>query len=184
MEAAHYTRASQGKELRWIEIPNMGHTKSAVTTMPNTLSPDAETYIEYDFETAYEGEAKVLLRFSPTLNFNANKGLRYAVSIDGGEEQIVNLNGHYRGELGRWQAQHYITSETIHVIQAAASSSQTATETLSKCHTLRVRPLDPALVLQKVMIDLGGLKPSYLGPVETRKKLLVSAKYFVSSKKG
>jgi hypothetical protein len=27
--------------------------------------------------------------------------------------------------------------------------------------------IDPAVVLQKIVIDMGGLKPSYLGPQET-----------------
>ena len=34
-------------------------------------------------------------------------------------------------------------------------------------HTLRFRPLDPALVLQKIMIDFGGLKPSFFGAPES-----------------
>lgn len=34
-------------------------------------------------------------------------------------------------------------------------------------HTIRIRPSDGAMVLQKVMIDMGGLKPSYLGAPST-----------------
>ena len=34
-------------------------------------------------------------------------------------------------------------------------------------HTIRIRPADPAMVFQKVMIDMGGLKPSYLGAPPT-----------------
>ena len=71
-------------------------------------------YLEYDFETDKSGEAIVNLRFSPTLNFNGNRGLRYAVSLDGGKEQVVNINGHYRGELGKWQAEHIIDTQTKH----------------------------------------------------------------------
>jgi hypothetical protein len=53
---------------------------------------------------------------APTLNFNHNKGLRYEISFDGGTPQIVNFNGHYRGELGRWQSEHIIKSATKHQI--------------------------------------------------------------------
>ena len=66
-------------------------------------------------------------------------------------EQIININGHYKGELGKWQADHVITTTTKHTLVKKDK------------HTLRIRPLDAALVLQKVMIDFGGLKPSYLG---------------------
>ena len=112
-------------------------------------------YLEYDFETEKSGEAKVMVRFSSTLNFNDYKGLRYAISLDGGDEQIVNINGDYKGELGRLQAEHIITTQTKHLLDKKEK------------HTLRIRPLDPALVMQKIMIDFGGLKPSFLGAPES-----------------
>ncbi len=156
IEAEHYTRATDGAAAHWIVIPNMGRTLSAITTAPSTATPDDAMWVEYVFYT--DGVARdvdVLLRFCPTLNFNDNKGLRYAVSIDDGNEQIVNINGDYRGELGQWQADHIITCSTTHHLTAAAR------------HTLRYRPLDVGLVLQKIMIDCGGLEPSFLGPPES-----------------
>jgi hypothetical protein len=92
------------------------------------------------------------------LNFNANKGLRYAVSFDGVNEQIVNFNGHYKGELGLWQAEAIIKSTTKHTITEKGK------------HTLRFRVLEPGIVLQKILIDTGGLKPSYLGAPESELK--------------
>ncbi|MEN6588355.1 MAG: glycosyhydrolase, partial [Proteiniphilum sp.] len=99
------------------------------------------------------------LLLAPTLNFNDNKGLRYEVSFDGEAPQRVNFNGHYRGELGQWQAEHIIRSATRHSI------------TRPGIHTLRYRVLDPGIVLQKIVIDTGGLKPSYLGPPESNRKI-------------
>lgn len=158
IEAEHYTRHSNGTTARWITIPNLGRTLSAVTTSPVTATPADDMYLEYDFETEKSGEATVIVRFSSTLNFNDYKGLRYAVSLDGGEEQIVNINGDYKGELGKLQAEHIITTQTKHLMDK------------KKKHTLRIRPLDPALVMQKIMIDLGGLKPSFLGAPESEMK--------------
>lgn len=155
MEAEHYTRAVDGASAHWITIPNLGRTLSAVTTSPCIAVPDQTMYLEYDFETPKSGEITVYARFSATLNFNNYKGLRYAVCLDGGEERIVNINGEYKGELGKWQAEHTITTQTTHRIDEKDR------------HTLRIRPLEPALVLQKVMIDFGGLKSSFLGSPES-----------------
>lgn len=180
MEAPHYSRAVGSEEVQWIVIPDLGKTVSGVTTTPVTVSPSGEAifpdsrtskkkpaakqakgnevYLEYDMQLTSTGEVKVEVLVSPTLNFNANKGLRYAVSFDGGPEQIVNFNGHYKGELGRWQAESIIKTSTTHQIHTAGK------------HTLRFRPLDPGIVLQKIMVDTGGLKPSWLGAPESEKQ--------------
>ena len=78
--------------------------------------------------------------------------MRYAISFDGEIPQIINFNGHYKGELDKWQAEHIIKSTSKHTI------SQSGT------HTLRFSVLDPGIVLQKIVVDTGGLKPTYLGP--------------------
>lgn len=94
---------------------------------------------------------------APTLNFNSNKGLRYEVSFDSENPQLVNFNGKYRGELGKWQAEHIIHSVTTHQILKAGR------------HILRFRVLDSGIVLQKILINTGGLKPSYLGAPESER---------------
>lgn len=159
IEAHHFARAKAGGEIRWEIIPNLGRTGSAVTTFPQAAypQPDAPVYLEYDLQTTFPGgEAEVQLLLAPTLNFNANRGLRYALSIDGGEEVTVNFNGHYRGELGKWQGERIIKAATKMKIGGAGS------------HTLRIRVLEPGIVLQKILLNLGGLKPSYLGAPESR----------------
>lgn len=155
IEAEHFTRKTDGKQAQWTVIPELGRTLSAITPQPVTASVEGMA-VEYDMEIPADATARVLLRFAPTLNFNGT-GLRYAVSFDGGEEQVVNINGEYKGESGnQWQREHAIDSQTIHALKAGK-------------HTLRIRPLDNGLVLQKILINLGGLHKSYLGPDETLK---------------
>lgn len=160
IEAEHYSRAMNGKTTDWLIIPDLGRTLSGVTTTPSTATPDENTYLEYDFETSYNGNATVYILLSPTLNFNDNKGLRYAVSINGGKEEIVNFNGQYNDQKIWWSWNAWAINETT--VQQTISSSPT------NRHTLRFRPLDPGIVLQKIMIDFGGLKPSYLGAPESK----------------
>ncbi|WP_417940499.1 hypothetical protein [Flavobacterium sp. RS13.1] len=112
-------------------------------------------FLEYEINFESKGEMSVQLWLAPTLNFNSNKGLKYEISFDGNEPQIINFNGHYKGELGKWQAEHIIKSATKHNILNTGK------------HTLRIRVLDPGIILQKILIDCGGLKPAYLGAPES-----------------
>lgn len=156
MEAEHFTRAIAEGETSWNIIPDFGKTLSGVTTIPVTKTPE-RMYLEYDVEMKKTGKVRVDLLLAPTLNFNDNEGLSYAVSFDGDKEQIINFNGHYKGDLGKWQANPIIESRSIHQLDKKGK------------HTLRIRPLNPGIVIEKIIIHAGGLKNSYLGAPETCK---------------
>ena len=157
MEAEHYSRAVNGENTHWITIPDLGKTLSGVTTTPVTLFPDKKMHLEYDMELSSTGEVKLEILISPTLNFNGNSGLRYAVSFDDGEEQIVNINQTYdMAQMEYWQANSINRTITTHHIMSLGK------------HTLRFRSLDPGIVLQKIIVDMGGLKPSWLGAPESK----------------
>ncbi|QSB26343.1 glycosyl hydrolase 115 family protein [Flavobacterium sp. CLA17] len=157
IEAEHFSKVNNSNTIHWEVIPDFGKTKSGITTFPQNKYPDKNenVFVEYEIDFASTGEFNVELLLAPTLNFNSNKGLRYEVSFDGEKPQIINFNGHYRGELGKWQAEHLIHSNTKHTISKPGK------------HILRFRVLDPGIVLEKIVINTGGLKPSYLGPPES-----------------
>ncbi|MCL1938935.1 MAG: glycosyl hydrolase 115 family protein [Candidatus Azobacteroides sp.] len=160
IEAEHFARSKGSDKIHWEIIPNLGKTLSAVTIFPQNVYPKAneQLYLEYDVIFTSTGLFTVEVFLAPTLNFNANEGLRYAISFDGGEEKIVNFNGHYNGELGKWQGESIIRSSSQHLISEAGK------------HSLRFRVLEPGIVLEKINIDTGGLKPSYLGAPESERE--------------
>jgi hypothetical protein len=158
IEAENFAR-SQGTEMvQWEVIPYLGKTGSGVTTFPQHIYPasNQQLYLEYDIETLSAGEVELHILLSPTLNFNQNRGLRYAVSFNGGEETIVNFNRDYDvRQMEQWQASSINESITTHIIKEPGKQ------------TLRFRVLDPGIVLQKILINFGGLKESYLGPPQS-----------------
>ena len=81
-----------------------------------------------------------------------------AVSIDGCEPQV--FENHFE-EYGRsWKDQ---------VMRNGISCRLHFNIDKTKCqHTLTFRALDPGQMLQRVIIDWGGLKPSYIGPHQKR----------------
>ncbi|KFF05680.1 glycosyl hydrolase 115 family protein [Flavobacterium reichenbachii] len=157
IEAEHFSKVNNSDKIHWEVIPDFGKTKSGITVFPSNLYPDSKEniFVEYEMNFTSTGDFKVELLLAPTLNFNSNKGLRYEISFDGEKPQQVNFNANYRGELGKWQAEHMIHSVTSHKILKTGR------------HTLRFRVLDPGIVLQKILIDTGALKSSYLGAPES-----------------
>lgn len=152
IEAEHFTRCTNGKNATWTVIPELGRTLSGITPQPITASV-GDLWLEYDMEVTSSDFARIIVRFAPTLNFNKT-GLSYAISLDGGKEKVVNINSTYAGELGPIQKDQIIDSQTIYKITKGK-------------HTLRIRPLDNGLVLEKIMIDMGGMRKSFLGAPET-----------------
>ena len=102
------------------------------------------------------GKVNVQATLAPTLKFRPGPGFRYAVSIDDEAPRIVDV--HADTSMRHWEK---IVSDgvaqftTAHEVKAAGR------------HTLKFWALDPGVVLQRVVIDAGGLKPSYLGPQES-----------------
>jgi hypothetical protein len=105
------------------------------------------------------GAVKVNCYFSPTLNFhNTPEGLQYAISIDNEQLQIISINKEDRNvrTWENWVANNIIIKTSSHNISTTGK------------HVLKFWMVNPAVVLQKLVIDLGGVKPSYLGPPETK----------------
>lgn len=161
IEAEHFARKAESQQVKWSIIPCLGKTLSSITTLPSNVVLEKISeplYLEYDMVLTSSGSAEVQIHASPSLNFNGNRGLRYAISFDGGVEQIVNINKDYTTKQHNdWVANRINVTSTQH--QLAAGS-----------HTLRIRPLDSGLVLQRVVVNCGGLKPSYMGPIESATK--------------
>jgi hypothetical protein len=163
IEANNTTRIVNGKEITWQVLVNHGRTGSAITAFPVTAETQqlssTSPHIAYEFYTYSEGEPKLHLYFSPTLNFHQKTtGLRYAIAIDDEKPQIVGLNLEDNKEQiwGSWVSNNIIIKTTAHQLLKPGK------------HTVRFYAVDPGIVLQKLVVDLGGVKPSYLGPPETK----------------
>jgi len=158
IEANNFSRLNNSDEIKWEVIPHLSKTESSVTTFPQSKYPKStdNIYLEYDIDFKTAGEFDVEVFVAPTLNYNANKGLRYALSFNGEDEQIVNFNGHYKGHLGQWQGESIIKTTTKLTVKNTGKQ------------TLRFRVLEPGIVLQKILINTGGLKPTYLGAPESQ----------------
>ncbi|MBU2887978.1 glycosyl hydrolase 115 family protein [Gilvimarinus agarilyticus] len=170
MEATSFQRKKEVKGISWELIPNLGRTGSAVTTLPVTAStkePGKNTpYLEYQIVLLDSGTFDLQTWFSPTLNFQKDEGLIYAISIDGGKLQVMNL--HENAKAADWTYPDWwnnaVTDNLMKqsVMQQKLSAGQ---------HTLKYYMLDPGMVLEKITLYKKGVDTaSYLGAPESVKK--------------
>lgn len=164
MEASNYTRAINTNGITWKVLPDLGRTGSAVSPFPVTASlqkPGGNApHLEYDMYLLDGDSLKVMAYFSPTLNFHNDEGLQYAISIDNETPQVITLNKDDNNNRvwNEWVANNIIIKTSRHKVKGKGK------------HVLKFWMINPAIVLQKIVVDKGGLEPSYLGPTETLSK--------------
>jgi len=166
IEPEHFTKKIDAGENRWVRIEDYGRTLSGMRATQPVDAPSAtpeknSPCLEYQMYLFSTGAVDVAAIVAPTLNFVPGRGLRYAVSFDDETPQIITLvPASYNAQNGNadW--------EKVVADNARYSHS---THTLAKpgYHTLKFWMVDPAVVLQKIVVNLGGVKPSYLGPPES-----------------
>jgi hypothetical protein len=161
MESSDWSNAIHSNKIRWKVIPDIGRTGSGISTFPVTVSTNLSStspHVEYNFYSYDIGTVKINLYFSPSLNFHNDEGLKYAISIDNEQPQVFSLNKDDNNvrTWENWVATNIIIKTSQHKIDKSGK------------HVLKYWMISPAVVLQKLVVDFGGMKPSYLGPPETK----------------
>jgi hypothetical protein len=161
MEAEHFSAKTTTAMVEWLRIPNLGRTRSGMEasplTTPSQTPRSGNPQLQYQVYLYDTGAMHVQAYFSPTLDFTGTGQLRYGISLDDETPQILNLaeGGTDRGVWDKWVADNIIIKTSEHHIGKAG------------VHLLRYWLVDPGVVLQKIVVDAGGVKPSYLGPPES-----------------
>jgi len=166
IDAENYTNAVNSSLINWLVIPNLGRTASAITPMPVTApsqtAEEASPHLEYRVNFFSTGEVNVRIYLSPIQNFTHGEGLHLAVSFDDEQPQIINVN---EGEtVPDWKYPQWwnqMVSENVKILTSKHSIRKVGE------HVLKFWMVDPGIVLQKIVIETGPSKPSYLGPPQS-----------------
>lgn len=174
IDAAGYHRKRGNDRIKIIDIPNLG-VENAAIQLGDPKEPKQNTrrrecpLVEYDFYTFEQGSVDVYTYVLPTFVLNADRGYagheatnletQYGVCIDEGPvmnpstSSIEYAQIWYESVLKNCR----VNKTTLHINEPGK-------------HTLKVLCGDAGTVLQKVVIDFGGMKRSYLGPKPTKIK--------------
>src|SRR6266700_3917228 len=160
IEAEHYTRKTDTAGGRWEKVEDYGRTLSSMMVFPSTARsvtpPERSAFLEYKMYLFDSGAAKVEVISSPTQNFVPGRGLRYAIAFDDLPLQTITA-------LAQFFSRDWATTEKDSVRKTESGHTLSA----SGVHTLKVCMVDPGMVLQKIVVNMGGERPSYLGPPES-----------------
>jgi Glycosyl hydrolase family 115/Gylcosyl hydrolase family 115 C-terminal domain len=162
MEAADTTgRTADGAgdgAMQWVELPGYGATKSAMTVYPVTAASEmnSKTSLEYKMYLYDSGDFELQMTLAPTLNFVPGRGLRFAVSVDDGPRTMVDALEHNTDKDWAQAVSDGVRRVTVPLTIAAPGY-----------HTLKVWAVDPAVVVERLVVSQGELRPSYLGPPES-----------------
>jgi hypothetical protein len=166
MEAEHYTSINNTPDTKWEKVEDYGRTLSgmratAVIDAPPAIPGKDAPCLEYGMRLFSSGEADIRLTLSPTLNFLAGRDLKIGLSFDDETPRIVvvvpkdfsAMNGNKE-----WEQTVMDNARFLDVKQIIKEPGY---------HTLKIWMIDPGLIVEKIVVDLGGVRASYLGPPES-----------------
>lgn len=163
IRADHFTRKVSG----WKTLDDIGRTGSGVTPWPVTApsrTPGGDSArLEYTTTLTTAGPVKITAYVSPRNSVLSSTGLRYGISVDDAEPQVVTFtkgsdDTTMNGVWGRHTSDNVNRTATTHVIGSPG------------IHTIKFWMVDPTVVLQNLVVDTGGERWSYLGPPESLRK--------------
>ncbi len=174
-EAAHFQSSNSGKkdwtDYSWEVVSDYGRTMSGMAVYPLTsavLQSTERPSISYDFwvtEPTKEGEVEITLHLGPSLNFFLGQKLEFGLQLDDGE--VSSIQPVPDAPLGSlpddWED---VVAAEIRVVK---TSMKLGGSGVGK-HRLTVLGTGTGVVLERVMIDFGGIASrgaSYLGPPES-----------------
>jgi hypothetical protein len=160
IEPEHFTAKMDSSSARWDRIADYGKTLSAMTIFPNTAASvmpgDGAPCLEYKMYLTDSGPVDVAAMIAPTQAFVPGRGLRFAVSFDDDQPAVVDALANMSQR--DWER---MVSRNINMVRSKLVITKPG------YHVLKIRMVDPAVVLEKIVVGFGDVKPSYLGPPES-----------------
>ena len=182
MEAEHFYKKQDAAAAKWTVLTFVGRTLSGMTLMPYDTPIDGAS-LTYAFKCPLQMRDQVIspaginevvplptvaihVIVKSTLDYLNVGGLCYEVVLDDREPITVNFNDNLNEKPENIYSIYYPTVAR-RVVEKVVELPLGAVD--DEPHMLTLRPLHPAIVFEKVVVDLGGYKPSFLFGEESPK---------------
>ena len=190
--AYQYSRITEGKNAKWIFLPDLGRGKGCMGIDPVMAAsePDGKgASLEYDFELSSDmQQLSIALGILPTQDVYPARGLRIGVQIDDQPLQIVDARAGFVDTFaeytpqnlavskvlkplpeqpklvlnGWWKGKRQLRRDEVFDNQRWLAATSSSAVKAGK-HTLRVVMIDPEIVLEQVVVNPDNNRYSYFG---------------------
>jgi len=151
------------KGASWQAIADYGREESALTVFPVTtasiLPPAQAPQLEYPIYLPRSGDYEITLVLGPVMDIVPDRGMRIALGMNNDAMRVLDIFADRQAETflgdGWWyrftkdNARYLSTRYKVHTAGA---------------HVLKIAMVDPAIVLQKIIISDKAVPKSYFGP--------------------
>jgi len=166
IDAVNYSSKKDIGAAGWKVIPGLGRAGAVIALEPPDMTPleseadikSASPYVEYNIYVFEPGDAKLIVYASPSHELHGDESSRLMASFDDGGIIAVKF------------AQSDKESDTTgkENVFRNMMEGRAAVKLDKGSHTLRIWGADFCVMPERIFIDFGGMKKSYLGPQETR----------------
>jgi hypothetical protein len=169
INAAHFTRKSDGQPSSWNVLADLGISGASIDygspgLLANTASAAASAqespWLDYDFTTTTSGPATLALHLLPTFAVDSDHRLRYAVALDSGAPIELDASGPdgHGPDTATWSS---------NVLRNSAIATIPFGMLAPGKHTIRLSYRDPGVVFEHLVVTFPGAPPAYPVPPET-----------------
>lgn len=159
INAGKFHRKRENNDIQIRTVKGLGYENDCVQlgeatrSVPDMWFTDKSPKAEYDFYTFNGGNATVYVYALPLFPVDSKHDTRYGIMVDDGMVQWITTAA--REYSGQWR---------LNVFRNSAVNMINVNIGKPGKHTFKLICGDPGMIIQKVVIDFGGMKRSYLGP--------------------
>ncbi|KAL1901028.1 hypothetical protein Sste5346_002093 [Sporothrix stenoceras] len=182
IDGAHYqgivpaSSSNSSSNITYRTFHDYGRTSSGVGLWPPTtekLSVDTAPALEYSLYLFSNTTANVTVYLSPTQNYlGDDTPIEYTINLYPSSSSSPPTPKHVT-PVGRSIGTNmppgwgYAVGDAVWGLTGNYTTSSFQLQTTPQAYTLRIQALLPSVIIQKIVINTGGLRPSYLGPPES-----------------
>lgn len=164
LDAENFTKKIEPGGYKWLILNGLGYSGKSLMISCNNIQWNNKTRIlndkpavEFDFYTFSAGDAHVNVYCLPSHPLDTSFRMRIALSVDDAKEQVFDYCTFGRSET--WKQNVLGNMTAVHAKYKIPVSGK---------HTLKITALDPGVVIDRIIIDLGDLKRGYSAIPETK----------------